>query len=267
MSVARTHHTKDYTCMSNYHFKDKGLSLKAKGLLSLMLSLPEEWDFSVTGLTALSKDGETSVRSAVTELEELRYLKRTPIRQGGRIVDWEYDIFEKPLVENPQVEKPRVDNKDNKVSKQENTKKSNNNNTVNFLKSAGKPPKKKDLYSQCVSLIDAHTQDKELRKALNGFLMLQLEIYREKGKTFYINTWKNRLNKLDSQFKPEERLAVVLYSTEKGWQSFYPIPKYESSTQKTWEQGVRSETYTDEELQAEEQTIKEQLEKGEKVYF
>ena len=120
MSVARTHHTKDYTCMSNHHFKDKNLSLKAKGLLSLMLSLSETWDYNVKGLATLSSDGETSVRTAVKELEDNHYVKRTPIRSNGKIVDWEYDIYEIPLVENQQVENQQVENlilenKDNKV--------------------------------------------------------------------------------------------------------------------------------------------------------
>ena len=73
MSVARTHHTKDFTCMSNYHFKDRSISLKAKGLLSLMLSLPDTWDYSIAGLASLSNDGETSVRTTLKELEEHKY--------------------------------------------------------------------------------------------------------------------------------------------------------------------------------------------------
>lgn len=127
MSVARVHHNKDYTCLSNFVFKDKSLSLKAKGLLCLMLSLPDEWNYSVSGLASLSSDGETSVRTAIKELENAGYVKREPVRQGGKIVDWNYDIYEQPLddgnppVENPQVgipqlDFPLLDFKDNKVS-------------------------------------------------------------------------------------------------------------------------------------------------------
>ena len=63
MSTVRVKHTEDYTVMSNYHFKEKSLSLKAKGLLSLMLSLPDYWDYSIAGLVTLSSDVETAVRS------------------------------------------------------------------------------------------------------------------------------------------------------------------------------------------------------------
>ena len=96
MSVVRKHHNENYTVMSNYHFKDKELSLKAKGLLSMMLSLPEDWDYSNKGLQSLCSDGGTSVRSALQELEEHNYLIRNRIYEDGIIVDWEYHIFECP---------------------------------------------------------------------------------------------------------------------------------------------------------------------------
>ena len=67
--VFRVNRTKDYTVMSNHHFKNKNLSLKAKGLLSLMLSLPDDWNYSIKGLVTLSKDGRDSVMAALKELE------------------------------------------------------------------------------------------------------------------------------------------------------------------------------------------------------
>lgn len=112
--------TKDYTIMSNSHFRDKRMSLKAKGLLSIMLSLPDDWDYSTMGLTSLSSDGETSVRSALQELEEFGYLTRERIREGGKIVDWEYNIYETP--QKLDAENVHVDRKDNKILKNKNTK-------------------------------------------------------------------------------------------------------------------------------------------------
>ena len=73
MSVVRVHKTKNFTVMSNYHFKEKEMSLKAKGLLSLMLSLPDSWNYSVSGLVKLSKDGKDGVMSALSELEKFGY--------------------------------------------------------------------------------------------------------------------------------------------------------------------------------------------------
>jgi len=115
MAIHRILKAENYTVMCNTHFKESHMSLKAKGLLSLMLSLPDEWDYSIHGLLVLSDDGETSVRGALKELEAHGYLIRTPIRTKGKIIDWTYDIYEiphrefpkeeKPLVENPQLEK------------------------------------------------------------------------------------------------------------------------------------------------------------------
>lgn len=101
--------------MSNHHFKEKEMSLKAKGLLSLMLSLPDEWDYSVMGLVSLSKDGKDSVMNALNELEEFGYLVRTRVTdEKGRFAGYDYDIFEKPNTEKadaeePYAEKPNTD--------------------------------------------------------------------------------------------------------------------------------------------------------------
>lgn len=106
VSVIRVHKTANFTVMSNYHFKEKKMSLKSKGLLSLMLSLPEDWDYSVSGLATLSKDGKDSVMSALGELEKFGYLTRTRLTNSkGQFAGIEYNIFEepqkKPVAENP----------------------------------------------------------------------------------------------------------------------------------------------------------------------
>lgn len=110
MAVFRVDRNKNYTHMANYHFRDRELSLRAKGLLSLMLSLPEDWDYSLAGLTTLSGDGESATRAALKELEKKGFLERKPIRESGKFVDWEYLIYEKPVGEKPVVEKPQVAN-------------------------------------------------------------------------------------------------------------------------------------------------------------
>ena len=111
MAVFRVNRNKNYTHMANYHFREKEMSLKAKGLLSLMLSLPEEWDYSVRGLAALSKDGKDSVMNTLTELEEFGYLRRTKVlNDKGRFAGYDYDIFEKPQPGNPNTEKPYTGN-------------------------------------------------------------------------------------------------------------------------------------------------------------
>ena len=74
--IIRVERTKNFTVMSNHHFKNKKLSLKAKGLLSLMLSLPDDWNYSMKGLATLSKDGIDSVRTAMKELETQGYVEK-----------------------------------------------------------------------------------------------------------------------------------------------------------------------------------------------
>jgi hypothetical protein len=107
MSVIRVHKTKNYTVMSNYHFKEKEMSLKAKGMLSLMLSLHDDWRYSISGLVALSKDGKDSVMSALSELEKFGYLARVKLTDSkGRFSGIEYNIFEEPQKEFTGMEKP-----------------------------------------------------------------------------------------------------------------------------------------------------------------
>lgn len=109
MSVIRVHKTANFTVMSNYHFKEKKMSLKAKGMLSLMLSLPPEWDYTVAGLVTLSSDGKDSVNSALKELESFGYLSRRRMtNEKGQFAGMEYNIFEQPQ-EKPIADKPIQD--------------------------------------------------------------------------------------------------------------------------------------------------------------
>ena len=97
MAVYRVERTRDYTVMCNYHLKDKALSLKAKGLLSMMLSMPEEWNYSTRGLAAICKEGVEAIGNALKELEKAGYMARRQLRgANGRITDTEYIIYEKP---------------------------------------------------------------------------------------------------------------------------------------------------------------------------
>ena len=106
MAVFRVERNKGYTVMSNYHLKDKRLTLKSKGLLSMMLSLPDEWNYSTRGLAAICKEGVDAIGAALKELERAGYIVRNQLRgERGRIVDTEYVIYEKPQ-DKPEPEKP-----------------------------------------------------------------------------------------------------------------------------------------------------------------
>lgn len=115
MAKFKVNKTKDYTIMSNYHLKEKNMSLKAKGLLSVMLSLPEDWDYSIAGLVAISLENETSIKSALSELKKFRYLeviKLMPNESETGRIDYIYNIYEKPKqeAEKQEVEKQEVEN-------------------------------------------------------------------------------------------------------------------------------------------------------------
>lgn len=94
MAVFRIEKTRDYTVMSNYHLRDMSLSLKAKGLLSLMLSLPENWDYTMKGLARICKDGIDSISGGIRELEAHGYLVRARVRgANGQLGSIEYTIW------------------------------------------------------------------------------------------------------------------------------------------------------------------------------
>ena len=113
MAVCRVEKNKNYTTMSNYDLRDPNLSNKARGLLSTMLSLPHNWDYTTRGLAKICKDGVDGITAQLKELEQYGYLARQRIRDsGGRIVDMEYIIYERPNTALPDTEKPDMDKPD-----------------------------------------------------------------------------------------------------------------------------------------------------------
>lgn len=100
MSKIRTHKKSNYTVMSNYHLQDQRLSFKAKGLLSVMLSLPKDWEYSINGIVKISKEEKAAVMSTLNELKEFGYVKvtkRLPNETKSGRIEYEYDIFETPM--------------------------------------------------------------------------------------------------------------------------------------------------------------------------
>ena len=107
MAVFRIERTRDYTVMSNHHLRNGKLSLKAKGLLSMMLSLPEDWNYTTRGLAAICKEGVDAIGGALRELETAGYIVRHQLRdRQGRISDTEYVIYEQPQPKNPNTPQP-----------------------------------------------------------------------------------------------------------------------------------------------------------------
>lgn len=251
--VFRVHKNENYTTMSNYHLRDKGLSLKAKGLLSLMLSLKDDWDYSTKGLTTLSSDGETSVRGALKELEICHYLKRTPIRVGGIIKDWDYDIYEIPqsIEDEPHVENQHVDNCSQINTKEVNTKESNNtftdvkveqptvtqqpkrriklvdtpNVTVNYEKSKGR-----NLFKDCLEEIDKFTDDEEIRDLLKTYLPIRLS---RKDVAINLPSFRGMLKRLRRVAETrEQQIESIQQSIDRQYPTFYEVKKYNNYKKK-----------------------------------
>ena len=111
MAVIRAPKDKNFTVMSTHHLRDRRLSLKSIGLFSIILSLPPDWTFSISGLATITKDGIAAVRAALNELEACGYLTRRRLRsEDGRLESSEYTFYEIPYTEKPDQEKPDQDN-------------------------------------------------------------------------------------------------------------------------------------------------------------
>lgn len=203
MSIVRVHKTGNFTVMSNYHFKEKKMSLKAKGLLSLMLSLPDDWNYSVSGLVTLSKDGKDSVMSALGELEKFGYLTRERVvNDKGQFAGVEYNIFEEPQKEKPNADKP--------TSAKQNEEKANaekpqqlNTNLINYLENQlfnelnTKDSELLELYKAYIDMrnkMNAPLTESGLEKLIERSKRLSKNNIRVEKlllETAIINNWKN----------------------------------------------------------------------------
>lgn len=132
-----------------------------------------------------------------------------------------------------------------------------------FLGSVKKPKQKQSLYSKAIGLINDFSDNQKIRDSLVDFLNLQLEIYKEQEKTFYINTFKNRLNKLRNEFSESDWLEVINYAVSRGWQNFYPIP-----TKNNFNTDGENESYYDDDyLEQQENWQREMARNGKETKF
>lgn len=126
--------TSKYTTISNVFLRDKNLSLKAKGFLTVIMALPDDWDFSIKGICSILKEGKSAVYGVVQELKENRYCKTTPSRdEKGLILGLDYMFYEEPYEEEPQQDNPHTENRDMDNMPQLNTKDDKENNRTKDL--------------------------------------------------------------------------------------------------------------------------------------
>lgn len=225
MSVIRVNNTKGFTVMSNYHFQDKEISLKAKGLLGLMLSLPSNWDYSINGLVAIVKENKAAVQSALKELEEHKYLKRTRVQDETGRFDYVYDIYEKPYDKLPWTENRCTDiqcteNRCTENQPQINTNKQNtkelNTNRLNTNEYKEKNIKKETVNS----VIAEYTESKDLQDALHDFVDMRTKA----RKPLTVRAMKLSLNELDKLAVDDmTKIAIVNQSIVHSWLTFYKL--------------------------------------------
>ena len=179
MAVFRIERTRDYTVMSNHHLRDKALSLKSKGLLSMMLSLPEDWNYTTRGLAKICKEGVDAIGGALRELERAGYIVRHQMRdRQGRISDTEYVIYEQPQPKNPDTpqpdtaapdtENPYLDKPDTEKPAELNIEKSNTQKSITHGSSTDSIPFR-----------EAAAGDPPERKGRDAMPMAEVESYRE----------------------------------------------------------------------------------------
>lgn len=223
MTVFRVHKNENYTVLSNHHFKEKEMSLKAKGLLSLMLSLPDTWDYSAAGLVKLSKDGKDSVNGALKELETFGYLKRSQaFSTNGTFAGYNYEIYEspntavktekpktiKPLSEKPSTEKPQQLSKNKSNKKQLNTK---------ILK-AEEERKKEKPRTTYDSIINGKIFDNEVKTALYEFIKMR-KLTKKPLTDFALEKIIDKL--LNMSLDPNTQVEILENSILNNWQDIY----------------------------------------------
>ena len=211
--------------MSNYHFQDKEISLKAKGLLGLMLSLPSNWDYSVNGLVAIVKENKAAVQTALKELEEHKYLKRTRVQDVTGRFDYIYDIYEKPYDKLPCTENQCTDIQCTEVQCTENQPQINTNkqitNKQNTKELNTNEYKEKNIKKESVnSVIAEYTENKDLQDALHGFV----EMRTKARKPLTVRAMKLSLNVLDNLAVDDvTKIAIVNQSIVHTWSTFYKL--------------------------------------------
>lgn len=225
MSVIRVNNTKGFTVMSNYHFQDKEISLKAKGLLGLMLSLPSNWDYSVNGLVAIVKENKAAVQTALKELEEHKYLKRTRVQDETGRFDYIYDIYEKPYDKLPWTENQCTDIQCTEVQCTENQPQINTNkqstNKQNTKELNTNEYKEKNIKKESVqSVIAEYTENKDLQDALHDFVDMRTKA----RKPLTVRAIKLSLNELDKLAVDDvTKIAIVNQSIVHSWLTFYKL--------------------------------------------
>lgn len=226
MAIFRTHKNQNYTVMSNYHLKEKNMSLKAKGLLSVMLSLPDDWDYSLSGLIAICKENETAVKSALKELKDFGYIRIDKLMpnetESGRI-EYVYNVFEQPQniikqehkkqgLENQPLENQPIENQVQLNTNKQNTKELNTKKIKN-KKNSKKDAKLDYIAKKCLEYDLAENVIELVCTFFSGLIDNGRLVTNEK-----INATLSILAKVDTQ----TQINAIQLSLDKGYVNINP---------------------------------------------
>ena len=216
LSIIRVNKTKNYTVLSNFHFKEKAMSLKAKGLLSLMLSLPDDWNYSIAGLVSLSKDGKDSVMAALAELEKFGYLTRLRTTNSkGQFSGVEYNIYEEPQEDIPVAEKQHEDKQNAEKPTSANLPQLNTNNSITKFNKIKNDKETNELLLLLDSLVVNHS----LRKSYLSYLEMRQEInapMTKRGLQMLVQRCE-RMTKMNVQ----KQIRLLEIATINNWKNVY----------------------------------------------
>lgn len=229
MAIVRVVKNKDYTVMSNTHLKDKRLSLKAIGLLSVVLGLPEDWHYTVNGLVGIVKDGKDSVETAIKELKKNGYLRVEKIYPNGNSnrIQYQYTFFENPQevdfqpLEKQGIEKQGVETQvlENPYTYKDTNKQSTNKQNTKEL-NTNEYKEKNNKKETVNSVIAEYTENKDLQDALHGFV----EMRNKARKPLTARAMKLSLNKLNELALDDvTKIDIVNQSIVHSWLTFYKL--------------------------------------------
>ena len=234
MSVIRVKKDKNYTVMSNFHLRDMRLSNKTIGLMCKMLSLPEDWDYTVNGLAAICKDGKDSIRAQLKELETYGYLTRERVRNDkGQVAETIYTLTEKPMTGNPSQENQTVYNERigaNDTFRSENpmTEKPTQGKPTQLSKEVPSKENKRLLNKEVLSIAEGYSD--AFKESWAGFV----EMRKSMKKPMTLRAAKMILKKLStySGGNEEIQIAILDKSIIKCWTDVYE-PKEQQNKEKT----------------------------------
>lgn len=238
MPFFRIEKNKNYTVMSNYHLREKNMSLKAKGLLSLMLSLPDGWDFSINGLISICKEERTAIRAILKELEQFHYLVRTSERDSKGRFKYIYNIFELP--QNPDVENLYTDNlyADNVLqlnTEQSSTEQSSTfNNERKKDKTSEEQKTNKKENNSYEEIISNFIDDEVIKEAIYDFIKMRKLI----KAPLTDRALKSILKKLERFTKDKcIQIQILEQSIRNNWRDIFPLREDKQNKVKNKEDG------------------------------